>query len=70
MDAVFDGGVDFLEWLAPIFGMSYKEINVWLRVMVMPGITLMHSISFMYLWRVQDFPDWARLISRDCAHGE
>jgi len=51
MDAVFDGDVHFLEWLAPIFGMSYKEINVWLRVMVLPGNTLMQGISCMYLWR-------------------
>jgi len=51
MDAVFDGDVHFLEWLAPIFGMSYKEINVWLRVMVLPGNTLMQGISCMYLWQ-------------------
>ena len=50
MNAVFDWCVDFLEWLAPLFGMSYKETNVWLFVMVMPGATLILVILCMYFW--------------------
>ena len=51
MNTVFDWCVDFLEWLAPMFGMSYKEINVWLFVIVMPGIILVQGVLCLYLWR-------------------
>lgn len=51
MNAVFDWCVDFLEWLAPLFGMSYKEINVWLFVILMPGIILIQCILCLYLWQ-------------------
>lgn len=50
MDWVFDWCVDFLEWLAPLLGMSYKEINVWLFVIVMPGAILILVILRMYFW--------------------
>ena len=62
MNAVFDWCVDFLEWLAPIFGMSYKEINVWLFVIVMPGIILIQGIWCLYLWRrlKQQEAQWSR----------
>ena len=50
MDSVFDWCVDFLEWLAPLLDMSYKEINVWLFVIVMPGAILILVILCMYFW--------------------
>ncbi|MFM8234378.1 MAG: hypothetical protein ACKN9J_04740 [Holophagaceae bacterium] len=33
--------MDFLVWWAPRLGMTYKELNVWLFVIVHPAITLM-----------------------------
>ncbi len=51
MNAVFDWCVDFLEWLAPIVGMSYKEINVWLFVIVMPAVILIQGVVCLSLWR-------------------
>lgn len=51
MDTVFDWCVDFLEWLAPLLGMSYKEINVWLFVILMPGVILMQGVLCLYFWR-------------------
>jgi uncharacterized membrane protein len=50
VDSVFAWCVDFLEWLAPLFGMSYKEINIWLFVIVMPGAILILVILCMYFW--------------------
>lgn len=51
MNAIFDWCVDFLEWLAPLVGMSYKEINVWLFVIIMPAIILIQGMGGLYLWR-------------------
>ena len=51
MNEIFDWCVDFLEWLAPLLGMSYKEINVWLFVILMPGIILMQGVLCLYLWQ-------------------
>ena len=51
MDKVFDWCVDLLEFLAPRLGMTYKELNVWLFVIVMPGIILILAVLCMYLWR-------------------
>ena len=51
MDAVFDGCVEFLEWLAPLVGLTYKEINVWLFVILMPGLLLVLAAYCLYLRR-------------------
>ena len=51
MNEIFEGRVDFLEWLAPLLGMSYQEINVWLFVILMPGIILIQGVLCLYLWR-------------------
>ena len=40
MDEIFDWFVDLLELWAPRLGMTYKELNVWLFVIVHPAITL------------------------------
>ncbi|MDY0019761.1 MAG: hypothetical protein RBT47_07155 [Anaerolineae bacterium] len=40
MDRVFDLCVRLLLFLAPRLGMTYKEINVWIFVIVWPIITL------------------------------
>ena len=40
MDQIFDGCVDVLVFLAGILGITYKEINVWVFVIIWPIVTL------------------------------
>ncbi len=40
MDEIFDWCVRLLVFLAPQFGMTYKEINVWIFVIIWPVITI------------------------------
>ena len=41
MDAVFDWCVEILVYFAGVFGITYKEINVWVFVIIWPILTLM-----------------------------
>jgi len=41
MDTIFDWCVDVLIYWANILGMTYKEINVWVFVIVWPILTLL-----------------------------
>jgi len=36
MNEIFDLCVDFLNWLADLLGMTYKEINIWIFVILEP----------------------------------
>jgi hypothetical protein len=40
MDAIFDWCVQVLVYFAAVFGISYKEINVWVFVIIWPVLTL------------------------------
>ena len=40
MDAIFDWCVGVLVYFAGVFGITYKEINVWVFVIVWPIFTL------------------------------
>jgi hypothetical protein len=40
IDAVFDGCVLLLLFLADLLGMTYKAINVWVFVIIWPMLTL------------------------------
>ena len=40
MDAIFDWCVDILIYFAGVFGITYKEINVWVFVIIWPILTL------------------------------
>jgi hypothetical protein len=40
MDRIFDWCVDVLVYWAGIFGITYKEINVWVFVIVWPILTV------------------------------
>ena len=40
MDAIFDWCVDVLLYFAGVFGITYKEINVWVFVIIWPILTL------------------------------
>ncbi len=59
MSVIFDWSVKFLEWLASLFGMSYKAISVPLFVILVPGITLIQGILCLYLrWRLKQQEAW------------
>ncbi len=51
MNAIFDWCVDLLEYVAPLIGMTYKELNVWLFVIIHPTITLALLIAVIVLIR-------------------
>jgi len=51
MNAIFDWCVDLLEYVAPLIGMTYKELNVWLFVIIHPTITLALLIAVIILIR-------------------
>jgi len=40
MDSIFDWCVDVLVYWAGILGMTYKEINVWVFVIIWPIVTI------------------------------
>jgi hypothetical protein len=40
MDQIFDWCVDVLVYGARVFGITYKEINVWLFVIIWPLLTI------------------------------
>ena len=40
MDAIFDWCVDILVYYAGVFGITYKEINVWVFVIIWPIVTI------------------------------
>ena len=40
MDAIFDWCVELLIYFAGVFGITYKEINVWVFVIIWPIFTL------------------------------
>lgn len=40
MNQIFDWCVDVLVYWAQIFGMTYKEINVWVFVIIWPILTI------------------------------
>ena len=40
MTATFDACVALLEWAAPHLALTYKELNVWLFVILHPALTL------------------------------
>ncbi|TFV94423.1 hypothetical protein E4S40_10390 [Algoriphagus kandeliae] len=49
MNQVFDWCVDFLYWLSDVFGMTYKEINVWIFVIIWPLIFIIQWIYIVHL---------------------
>ena len=48
MDNLFDACVEFLRWLGKVVGLSYKEINIWIFVIIEPIIFIL-----MFLWIVK-----------------
>ena len=48
MDLIFDWSVDLLIYWAGILGITYKEINVWVFVIIWPIVTLI-LVVFIFL---------------------
>jgi hypothetical protein len=49
MDQIFDGCVNVLVYWAGILGMTYKEINVWVFVILWPVLTVL--LIGMIVWQ-------------------
>jgi len=48
MNNVFDVCVQIMIWFAPLVGLTYKELNVWLFVIIHPLITLFFICLTVY----------------------
>jgi hypothetical protein len=57
MDAIFDWCVGVLVYFAGVFGITYKEINVWVFVIIWPILTLaliaLVIVQQVRIWRLQ-----------------
>jgi hypothetical protein len=51
MDQIFDWCVNVLVYWAGIFGITYKEINVWVFVIIWPILTLVLVAVIIWQWR-------------------
>ena len=51
MDNLFDACVEFLRWLGNFVGLSYKEINIWIFVIIEPIIFILMSLWIVKLRR-------------------
>lgn len=56
MDQIFDWCVNVLVYWANIFGITYKEINVWVFVIIWPILTIaLVAIIVRQRQRIQQF---------------
>jgi hypothetical protein len=46
---LFHECAEFLRWLAPIFNMTYKEINIWIFVIIEPIVFFIMLFYIFYL---------------------
>ena len=51
MDQIFDWCVNVLVYWANIFGITYKEINVWVFVIIWPLLTIAMMAVIYVQWR-------------------
>ena len=51
MDNLFDACVELLIWLSNILGLSYKEINIWIFVIIEPIIFVLMLVWILKLKR-------------------
>lgn len=49
MDRIFDWCVSILVYWAGIFGITYKEINVWVFVIIWPILTIV--LAAVIIWQ-------------------
>ena len=54
MDAIFDWCVEILVYFAGVLGITYKEINVWVFVIIWPILTLaLLTVLFLQQKRIR-----------------
>jgi hypothetical protein len=51
MVVIFDWCVNVLIYWANIFGITYKEINVWVFVIIWPILTVVMAVVIFKQWR-------------------
>jgi hypothetical protein len=51
MDLIFDWCVNVLIYWANIFGITYKEINVWVFVIIWPILTVLMAMVIFRQWQ-------------------
>jgi hypothetical protein len=51
MGVIFDWCVNVLIYWANIFGITYKEINVWVFVIIWPILTIWMAVVIFRQWR-------------------
>jgi hypothetical protein len=51
MDQIFDWCVWVLVYWADIFGITYKEINVWVFVIIWPILTIIMTLIIIRQWQ-------------------
>jgi EamA domain-containing membrane protein RarD len=51
MDQIFDWCVNVLIYWGNIFGITYKEINVWVFVIIWPILTAVMAVVIFRQWR-------------------
>lgn len=52
MDQIFDWCVNVLVYWAGILGITYKEINVWVFVIIWPIVTIIMGIIILWQRRI------------------
>ena len=51
MDQIFDWCVAVLVYWANVIGITYKEINVWVFVIIWPIVTAVMAVVIVIQWR-------------------
>ena len=51
MDQIFDWCVGVLVYWANVVGITYKEINVWVFVIIWPVLTVIMAVVIVMQWR-------------------
>ena len=51
MDQIFDWCVAVLVYWANVIGITYKEINVWVFVIIWPVLTVIMAVVIVMQWR-------------------
>lgn len=51
MNTAFDLCVQFLVWAAQLTGLTYKEINVVIFLIIWPLVTIAQTVAVVRLWR-------------------
>ena len=52
MDQIFDWCVDILVYWAGVLGITYKEINVWVFVIIWPILTIIMGVIIFWQRRI------------------